>query len=134
MFSLPIWSVSLHLPNPICGCITYQLLLLVSWVLGVVGFILTACLSNTHAGRNGSKAGIGCLMIQVGMWVGLQPGSTHSNQAAVSDMVPAWFSYAAILLGWMLLVVAIVDFHRSKRMRSSLLSGIPCFFLRSNAL
>ena len=96
---------------------------LVSWVAGLVGFMMAYLLSTTHAGRQGAKCGLGVLAIHVGCYLYML--SSSSTEGSRSGRAPGWLAYVFVFLGWILIVVAILDFFKVYRKRSAILSGLP---------
>jgi hypothetical protein len=117
---------------------------MISMSFQIVGFILTYLLHSTHAAKNGSRAGLGILMIQYGFSMrnyGPQspppPGTSSDGYADPQDpnshdFDPSkvsntgsggigdisgyeWISYVLMVVGWFILIRAVSDYLRARR-------------------
>lgn len=119
----------------------------------VVGFLLTYLLHTTHAAKNGSRAGLGITLVQFGfMMRGHTDDDPAPGSAAPSETDPAnpnsynivastgqavadatsgddsigrseWFSYVLMVVGWFILIRAVSDFLRARRMEQLVMAS-----------
>jgi hypothetical protein len=108
----------------------------IAWFFGVVGFLCSFMLSNTHAGRAGARAGLGLQLIHWGIYlrsfmdvystidgdddngsgVG-EPSYDDDGGNAYDDYTaPMWLSYLFIILGWFLFIHGCSLFFHVRRM------------------
>ena len=122
---------------------------IISMAFQLVGFLLTYLLHTTHAAKNGSRAGLGITLINLGF--SLRKASSHPPEptdayyqqppspddhsfdpsSAASTVVAAisrsaddarqshhtgeWFSYVLMVVGWIVLIKAVIDFVKARR-------------------
>lgn len=118
----------------------------------IVGFLLTYLLHTTHAAKNGSRAGLGITLVQFGFMMrghsdddpapgSAAPGETDptnpnsyniatSAGAAVAGVASddsigrsEWFSYILMVVGWFILIRAVSDFLRARRMEQLVMAS-----------
>lgn len=118
----------------------------------LVGFLLTYLLHTTHAAKNGSRAGLGITLVQFGFMMrgrsddgdattGSPPPETspgdpnaYNFQGATDSATdPAgadtslgrneWLSYVLMVVGWFILIRAVGDFLRARRMEQLVLAS-----------
>lgn len=117
---------------------------MISMAFQFVGFLLTYLLHSTHAAKNGSRAGLGIILIQYGFYMKSAPGSgsgegmqssmggdgyaspsdpnSHNfNQDDVngsgSDEITGtdWAAYVLMVAGWFILIRAVSDYLKVRR-------------------
>jgi len=119
--------------------------LFTSFFFQFVGFMLTYVLHTSHAGKYGSRAGLGLTLIQYGFysrrtddgsggsdpsgWTAeptdtspLQSSEDSANQASIlmGEVSREWLSFLLMTLGWFLLLSSLVGFWRIKHWESSI--------------
>ena len=110
-----------------------------------VGFLLTYLLHTTHAAKNGSRAGLGITLINIGfgmkgassvmdpsapsaggdMGMPSDPNSHEFDPDAVAGVPDGgasdglsssdWMAYILMIVGWFILIRSISDFLRARR-------------------
>lgn len=109
---------------------------MISMSFQFVGFLLTYLLSSSHAARNGSRAGLGVILIQYGFYVrdgaaGPDGGTvlpdpdttTGENGPMPNDDIPTerlpkaeWMSYLLMVIGWFILIRSVGEYYRVKQL------------------
>lgn len=124
---------------------------LISMSFQLAGFLLTYLLHTTHAAKNGSRAGLGITLVQFGFITrgrtndgdatgGSPPSETtpedpnaYNFQGSPDSTDPAgadtslgrneWLSYVLMVVGWFILIRAVGDFLRARRMEQLVLAS-----------
>ena len=103
-----------------------------------VGFLLTYLLASSHAARNGSRAGLGVILIQYGFYVRdgqvtdggtVLPdpdNGTGENGPMPNDDIPIerlpkaeWMSYLLMVIGWFILIRSVGEYYRVKQLEKA---------------
>ncbi|KAI8072926.1 hypothetical protein BC940DRAFT_291946 [Gongronella butleri] len=101
--------------------------LLISASFQFVGFMLTYLLHTSHAGKNGSRAGLGISFVQFGFYVRSKVnwGDTDVRDDEEERMVNMTIiSYFFMILGWFIIIRSVADYLRAKQMEK-LISSQP---------
>lgn len=117
---------------------------MISMAFQFVGFLLTYLLHSTHAAKNGSRAGLGIILIQYGFYMKSAPGSgsgggmqssmdgegyanpsnpnSHNfseddvNGGSSDDISGTdWAAYVLMVAGWFILIRAVSDYLKVRR-------------------
>ena len=113
---------------------------MISMSFQFVGFLLTYLLASSHAARNGSRAGLGVILIQYGFYLRDAPalqgpdgtvlpddGTDGSGTAPVpDDNIPddrlpkaEWMSYLLMVIGWFILIRSVGEYYRVKQLEKA---------------
>lgn len=112
---------------------------MISMSFQFVGFLLTYLLASSHAARNGSRAGLGVILIQYGFYLrdtqGMpdqvvlpdpQDGGDPNGPPMPSDDIPQdsfpkaqWMSYLLMVVGWFILIRSIGEYYRVKQLEKA---------------
>jgi hypothetical protein len=118
---------------------------MISMSFQFVGFLLTYLLASSHAARNGSRAGLGVILIQYGFYlrdapnipsdgtVLPDPNDTNGDGPQVGDDGPVpddsipseqlpkaeWMSYLLMVIGWFVLIRSIGEYYRVKQLEKA---------------
>ncbi|KAI8073372.1 hypothetical protein BC940DRAFT_291167 [Gongronella butleri] len=119
---------------PVGNILSFAWNLLVSSSFQFVGFMLTYLLHTSHAAKNGSLAGLGVSLVQTGFYIrsreSLMPDGVEgdddndnnnngaSSEATEEAMDADILSYVLMVIGWFLIIRAIADYTRAKKMES----------------
>ena len=124
---------------------------MISMSFQFVGFLLTYLLASSHAARNGSRAGLGVILIQYGFYLRDTPtlqgpdgtvlpddGTDGNGNAPVpDDNIPddrlpkaEWMSYLLMVIGWFILIRSVGEYYRVKQLEKAVratptLDGAP---------
>ncbi|KAI8146479.1 hypothetical protein BJV82DRAFT_598713 [Fennellomyces sp. T-0311] len=113
---------------PVGNLFNFTWNLLVSASFQFVGFMLTYLLHTSHAAKQGSRAGLGITLVQYGFYIrsrgslddfeladdgGDSSDSSDSDQDSTNADIIA---YILMLLGWFIIIRAIGDYIRARRM------------------
>ncbi|KAJ7593069.1 hypothetical protein C8J56DRAFT_779264 [Mycena floridula] len=114
--------------------------LIASWTFQLLGFAVTYVVHTSHAGKYGSRAGLGLTLIQYGFYSrsvisdetvpGDEPPATDSNNVStdpsgdsmVNPTSGDWISFMLMTIGWFLLLSSVAGYLRVKRWESSIRS------------
>ncbi|KAI8088635.1 uncharacterized protein BX664DRAFT_330980 [Halteromyces radiatus] len=106
--------------------------LLVSASFQFIGFILTHLLHTSHAGKNGSRAGLGVSLVQFGFYV-----RSHGSLDGLSDeddpddddgdiidgnMGADIVAYFIMVLGWFIILRSVSDYLKAKHMEKIIMT------------
>ncbi|THV03195.1 hypothetical protein K435DRAFT_568765, partial [Dendrothele bispora CBS 962.96] len=150
----PYWETTVHAPAdpdspgssmfiddlPSGPAWVFFLNLVISFFFQFVGFLLTFLLHTSHAGKYGSRAGLGLTLIQYGFYsrsLALENEATPepaTSEAVDPNTVPDpgsvevvgtitsrdWLSFLLMTIGWFLLLSSTVGFWRVKRWENSI--------------
>ncbi|KAI8343718.1 hypothetical protein BC941DRAFT_412138 [Chlamydoabsidia padenii] len=96
--------------------------LLISSMFQLIGFMVTYLLHTSHAGKNGSRAGLGLSLIQFGLYV-RNRGSlddldddTGNNDNQNPNLNADVVAYFLMVLGWFIIVRSVADYLKAKHM------------------
>lgn len=112
---------------------------MISMSFQFVGFLLTYLLASSHAARNGSRAGLGVILIQYGFYMRDTPGGADGgtvlpdpdnmageNGPMPDDSMPAeqlpkleWMSYLLMVIGWFILIRSVGEYYRVKQLEKA---------------
>jgi Protein of unknown function (DUF2370) len=116
---------------------------MISMSFQFVGFLLTYLLASTHAARNGSRAGLGVILIQYGFYLRSGPDGTMPDGAQLpdpdnlvdgvdnsgpmpNDTLPPdtlpkseWMSYLLMVIGWFVLIRSVGEYYRVKQLEKA---------------
>ena len=113
---------------------------MISMSFQFVGFLLTYLLASSHAARNGSRAGLGVILIQYGFYLRDAPalqgpdgtvlpedGTDGSvNGPVPDDNIPddrlpkaEWMSYLLMVIGWFILIRSVGEYYRVKQLEKA---------------
>lgn len=118
---------------------------MISMSFQFVGFLLTYLLASSHAARNGSRAGLGVILIQYGFYlrdapqmqmpdgtVLPDPENTPGEAPPVGDNGPVpnddvsdqlpkaeWMSYLLMVIGWFILIRSVGEYYRVKQLEKA---------------
>jgi hypothetical protein len=116
---------------------------MISMSFQAVGFLLTYLLASSHAARNGSRAGLGVILIQYGFYLRDTPvlqvgpdgtvlpdtgsdGSVGDNGPVPDDSIPddrlpkaEWMSYLLMVIGWFILIRSVGEYYRVKQLEKA---------------
>ena len=119
---------------------------MISMSFQFVGFLLTYLLASSHAARNGSRAGLGVILIQYGFYLRDAPqmqmpdgtvlpdpdNLTGDAPPAVGDDGPVpnddvqdqlpkaeWMSYLLMVIGWFILIRSVGEYYRVKQLEKA---------------
>src|SRR5277367_3774480 len=120
---------------------------MISMSFQFVGFLLTYLLASSHAARNGSRAGLGVILIQYGFYLrdtpalGAAPDGTvlpDPNDTDDSQGGPPmpddnmdngmggahfpraeWMSYLLMVIGWFILIRSVGEYYRVKQLEKA---------------
>ena len=112
---------------------------MISMSFQFVGFLLTYLLASSHAARNGSRAGLGVILIQYGFYVRDAPvvpdggtvlpdpdNMTGENGPMPNDDMPTerlpkaeWMSYLLMVIGWFILIRSVGEYYRVKQLEKA---------------
>jgi Protein of unknown function (DUF2370) len=120
---------------------------MISMSFQFVGFLLTYLLASSHAARNGSRAGLGVILIQYGFYLrdtptlGAGPDGTvlpDPNDTDDSQGGPPmpddnmdngmggarfpraeWMSYLLMVIGWFILIRSVGEYYRVKQLEKA---------------
>ena len=123
---------------------------MISMSFQFVGFLLTYLLASSHAARNGSRAGLGVILIQYGFYlrdspdggtVLPEPDNTPGENGPMpddnmpSDKLPKaeWMSYLLMVIGWFILIRAVGEYYRVKQLEKAV-RATPTFMGASVAV
>ncbi|KIY74444.1 hypothetical protein CYLTODRAFT_364222, partial [Cylindrobasidium torrendii FP15055 ss-10] len=83
-----------------------------SFFFQFIGFAMTHMMAVNHAGRCGSRAGLGATLIQLGLYL----RSDHQDSGmSLSPAAREWVSFFLMTCGWFIFLHASVSFGRAKR-------------------
>jgi len=154
----PYWETTVHAPPshdpnadmiiddmPTGSLWVFTANCIVSFFFQFVGFLLTYLLHTSHAGKYGSRAGLGITLIQFGFYSrsgtfspepgtdGEQLGANKPKNDTASptgedELLPAvssrdWLAFLFMTLGWFLLLSSIIGYWRVKRWERSIRSA-----------
>ncbi|CAO3646599.1 unnamed protein product [Cunninghamella blakesleeana] len=112
---------------PVGSILGFAWNLLVSASFQFVGFMLTYLLHTSHASKNGSLAGLGVSLVQFGFYIRSReslidenPGDSDDNSNHDDDesLDADILSYILMIIGWFIIIRAIADYTRAKKMES----------------
>ncbi|CAO3582069.1 unnamed protein product [Absidia cylindrospora] len=120
---------------PVGSILGFAWNLLVSASFQFVGFMLTYLLHTSHAAKNGSLAGLGVSLVQTGFYIrsrgslvddtdysGDESNSKHKDQSTDGGESESFdadiLSYILMIIGWFLIIRAVSDYARAKKMES----------------
>jgi len=120
---------------------------MISMSFQFVGFLLTYLLASSHAARNGSRAGLGVILIQYGFYLRDTPVGAGAPDGTVlpdpsddsgdnpnggppvpDDNMPnegghfpraEWMSYLLMVIGWFILIRSIGEYYRVKQLEKA---------------
>jgi hypothetical protein len=117
---------------------------MISMSFQFVGFLLTYLLASTHAARNGSRAGLGVILIQYGFYLRDAPAmqipdgavlpdpDSPPDSTTVGDNGPVpnddmqetlpkaeWMSYLLMVIGWFILIRSVGEYYRVKQLEKA---------------
>jgi hypothetical protein len=113
---------------------------MISMSFQFVGFLLTYLLASSHAARNGSRAGLGVILIQYGFYLRDAPtlqgpdgtvtlpddGMDGENGPVPNDNIPddrlpkaEWMSYLLMVIGWFILIRSVGEYYRVKQLEKA---------------
>lgn len=118
---------------------------MISMSFQFVGFLLTYLLASSHAARNGSRAGLGVILIQYGFYlrdapqmqmpdgtVLPDPDTPTGDAPPVGDNGPVpnddipdqlpkaeWMSYLLMVIGWFILIRSVGEYYRVKQLEKA---------------
>lgn len=107
--------------------------MLVSMVFQSVGFLIAFLFSQTHAGREGAKTGIGLVLLHTGINLRQrvmeassaasqvyidQDGNLEDEQMQQQPVLPVWVAYVFMVLGWFTVIESASAFLRARRLRA----------------
>lgn len=103
--------------------------MLVSMSFQFVGFLLTYLLHTSHAGKNGSRAGLGITLLQYGFYLRSRAaqddlygyyGRESASEETQEDILSRaeWLSYLVMVLGWFIVIRATSEYVRARRMQA----------------
>ncbi|OZJ02979.1 hypothetical protein BZG36_03141 [Bifiguratus adelaidae] len=114
---------------PVGNIMGFLWTMIVSMSFQFVGFLLTYLLHSTHAGKNGSKAGLGISLVQYGFYIRSHApslsedysddGSDSSNSSDDKNTINAnndYIAYFLMIIGWFIVIKSVVDYMKAKRM------------------
>ncbi|SAL95480.1 hypothetical protein [Absidia glauca] len=110
---------------PVGSILAFAWNLLVSASFQFVGFMLTFLLHTSHAAKNGSLAGLGVSLVQMGFYIrsreslvdddtGESSGEDQAGDGVDADIL----SYILMIIGWFLIIRALADYARAKKMEA----------------
>ncbi|KAI7854897.1 hypothetical protein BDC45DRAFT_440149 [Circinella umbellata] len=109
---------------PVGNLFNFAWNLLVSASFQFVGFMLTYLLHTSHAAKQGSRAGLGITFVQYGFYIRSRKflfffifynsSDTSEQDSTNADII----AYILMLLGWFIIIRAIGDYIRAKKMES----------------
>ncbi|ORX61868.1 hypothetical protein DM01DRAFT_1331336 [Hesseltinella vesiculosa] len=118
---------------PVGSVLAFAWNLLVSSSFQFVGFMLTYLLHTSHAAKNGSLAGLGISLVQTGFyirsreslvmddsdWGDDDSSNSNSGQTTEEEQMDAdILSYVMMVIGWFLIIRAVADYARTKKMEA----------------
>ncbi|CAO3622542.1 unnamed protein product [Cunninghamella echinulata] len=112
---------------PVGSILGFAWNLLVSASFQFVGFMLTYLLHTSHASKNGSLAGLGVSLVQFGFYIRSreslldepEDGNDDNNNNNDEESLDAdILSYILMIIGWFIIIRAIADYTRAKKMES----------------
>ncbi|KAI8344654.1 hypothetical protein BC941DRAFT_409256 [Chlamydoabsidia padenii] len=119
---------------PVGSILGFAWNLLVSASFQYVGFMLTYLLHTSHAAKNGSLTGLGVSLVQTGFYirsreslvddVDLNGGGDNNQEQTtntndnVESLDADILSYILMIIGWFLIIRAVSDYARAKKMES----------------
>lgn len=116
---------------------------MISMSFQFVGFLLTYLLASSHAAKNGSRAGLGVILIQYGFYLRDSSGAQSpdgtilpdpddaeapvgENGPMPDDNIPAqqfpkaeWMSYLLMVIGWFILIRSVGEYYRVKQLEKA---------------
>jgi hypothetical protein len=110
---------------------------MISMSFQFVGFLLTYLLASSHAARNGSRAGLGVILVQYGFYLRDTPelpdgtvlpdpdvGDGETAPVPDDDMseqLPKaeWMSYLLMVIGWFILIRSVGEYYRVKQLEKA---------------
>jgi hypothetical protein len=120
---------------PAGGVFSFFWSMLISMSFQFIGFLLTYLLHTSHAGKNGSRAGLGVTFIQYGLYMRSKEfhqeeiefyERTHSPEEVQAEVEAhasrnLWLSYFLMILGWFIIIRSIGEYIRIRRMLAAYL-------------
>ncbi len=106
--------------------------LMISMSFDFVGFMLTYMLATSHSARAGSRLGFGLTLLRYGLYVRYaeEDQDMYAHRHYNSHMTPAEFkaqtrfmSYLLMILGFLILVFANIDYYRVNKIRRVIMQG-----------
>ncbi|KAI8969223.1 hypothetical protein BDF20DRAFT_826744 [Mycotypha africana] len=107
---------------PVGGIFAFFWNLMISASFQFVGFMLTYLLHTSHASKQGSRAGLGVSLVQMGFYIRSRgtledDQSSSSTSGTVDDSTDAAIiAYFLMMLGWFLVLRSIADYLRAKQL------------------
>jgi len=110
---------------------------MISMSFQFVGFLLTYLLASSHAARNGSRAGLGVILVQYGFYlrdtpnvpdgtVLPDPEDNGDTPPVPDDSMPVeslpkaeWMSYLLMVIGWFILIRSVGEYYRVKQLEKA---------------
>ncbi|KAI9491681.1 hypothetical protein BDB00DRAFT_476003 [Zychaea mexicana] len=94
--------------------------LIISASFQFIGFMLTYLFHTTHAGKNGSRAGLGITFVQFGFYIGSrgqnEDGEGGSGGEELDGDQADIVAYLLMIFGWFIIIRSVADYIRVKRM------------------
>jgi Protein of unknown function (DUF2370) len=147
----PYWETTIITPGidcdevyvdglPVGTFFTFIWNAMISMSFQFVGFLLTYLLASSHAARNGSRAGLGVILIQYGFYLRDAPvvpddgtvlpdpnnavgenGPPMPNDDMPIEHLPKaeWMSYLLMVIGWFILIRSIGEYYRVKQLEKA---------------
>jgi len=113
------------------GGLTFFFSMLGSWLFGIIAFLLIFILSGTHAGKNGARAGLGLLVVQIGVWLSMvvipayeadQRAQHDAHKHTILNNLPIVLSYLFVFLGWIVVIRSFAQYLHARRIRTAILT------------
>ncbi|KAI9307434.1 hypothetical protein BJ944DRAFT_158051 [Cunninghamella echinulata] len=93
--------------------------LLISACFQFVGFLLTYILYTSHAGKNGSRAGLGVSLVQLGFYIrgyDNDQDDDDDDDDNFNNIYIDIIAYFFMILGWFIIIKSIADYLKAKKM------------------
>jgi len=149
----PYWETTIITPGmdsdevyvdglPVGNFFTFIWNAMISMSFQFVGFLLTYLLASSHAARNGSRAGLGVILVQYGFYLRDTPTAPDgtvlpdpdspadqpngSTPPVPDDNIPneqlpkaEWMSYLLMVIGWFILIRSVGEYYRVKQLEKA---------------